>query len=151
MTTTPSFSGYWAPIIDEQSARNAVKMAGLPLLVLALNAAVFAIALMLHANASVWPIAAFGVLTFVFLAMAFQLRSGRAAISPLAAAAYAAFLALLMWSTTRDVGAESELPIQFSIVLRNLFVPILTAVFAWRGVLGWRWLLVHRLLSTRST
>ena len=151
MTTPPSFSGYWTQIIDEQSARNAVKMAGLPLLVLALNAAVFALILMQTTKASVWSIAAFGVLTFVFLAGAFRLRSGRAAIMPIAAAAYAAFLALLMLSTIRDVAVESELPIQFSIVLRNLFVPILSAIFAWRGVLGWRWLLVHRLLSTRST
>jgi hypothetical protein len=127
--------GYWITIDDDASARFAVRMAGLPVLLIAANTLLAALILavtLATLEAAIGPCTqiTLGLLVAAGLALgviAFALRAGRTALVPLATAiSAAAFVVQAMVSP-----------------LWLLIVPGLALLVSLSGLRGWSWLRRH--------
>ncbi|MBG1232126.1 hypothetical protein F8B91_07245 [Aestuariivirga litoralis] len=136
------------PVTDPASASEAIKLSGLPVIVLAFNSAFLAIELLFNADASPALMFAFLALAIVLVVIAFRLRKGHAGYVPFVAALFPAFLALVVLDSFSGPPAAGGLLTQIFLVISKWIVPALAAILAYRGLKGWQWL---RAQGTRMT
>lgn len=139
--------GYWISVHDETSARDAVRMAGLPILLLGVNAIITFV--MAGANAApslvAWITGAVGVLLIV---MAFRIRSGHAAWIPVAFLLYGTFFAATLVNAAMALQSGDAGRMNGAALLINWVIPILCLIFTIGGLRGWRWLMNHKVRMT---
>ena len=143
MAPKSRFFGYWISSVDEASARDAVKMAGLPILIVGINALL--LALMTAAN-PVGDMTTAGIsaaLACLMFVLAFRIRAGHAAWVPVAAVLFVLFVGFnalsgyIAWKTTgggQTTGAQ---------IVLGWIVPMICMVFTVAGLKGWLWLRTH--------
>jgi|GEM_PF-2862299 len=140
MSDQPIPTGYWAPITDEATARDAVKMGGLPILALGVSLIFLARTAFVSTTMPLALVALYLAAAAVFIVFAFRIRSGRAASLPYLAALFFGFVLVeLVLSFVYPVGSVDLGWSGFSIILNHL-VTFLAAALAYRGLRGWRFL-----------
>ncbi|MDE2446702.1 MAG: hypothetical protein KGO94_11015 [Alphaproteobacteria bacterium] len=121
-------------------ARDAVKMAGLPVFVLAANAWFTALMMFVKTEISMAVVYAFLAIGVVLLVIALRMRSGRAALMPFALVPLATFIMLVVLQTLRGAVIRDSWQVQLVELAGNWVVPALCAILAYRGLRGWFWL-----------
>jgi uncharacterized membrane protein len=135
--------GYWLPVHDDASARDAVRMSGLPVLFMGANAAVFALMEAVQPAPSTSLLASSLAISCILILLAFRIRAGHAAWMPLVVILFvvflaaSAFLTYLGWHLTGRAQAGA---IQ---AVFSWIIPIICLVLVVGGVRGWRWLNSH--------
>lgn len=132
--------GFWIDIRDEGKARYAVRMAGLPLLVLGANAAVLGLDLAVKAPEMPMAVPVFAVIAVVLVLVAFRMRAGRAAWVPLALLAILSFLAVELFSSLHLLRMLEPSQSFDMILLAKWVVPLFCLALAFSGFRGWLWL-----------
>lgn len=137
------FFGYWSPVRDEASARQAVRMAGLPVLVMGWNAALLALVAAVQPAPDVTLLASSAAVACLLILLAFRIRAGHAAWVPVAMILFLAFLAAtaglsVIGGYLADGSGASTLQ-----TLAGWIIPVLCLVLAVGGWRGWRWLRQH--------
>lgn len=140
MATEAPNSRYWVPVTDEASAREAIKLAGLPVIVMAFNSAFLAIELLFNAEASPALMFAFLVLAIIMVVIAFRLRKGHAGYVPYVAALFPAFLVLVVLTSFTGAKFTGSTLTSIFLVISSWLVPAIAAVLAYRGLKGWQWM-----------
>lgn len=134
MSATKLF-GFWLPVHDEPSARDAVRMSGLPVLIIGANAALFA--LLASDSAQIMSSSA---IAFSLILLAFRIRAGHAAWVPFALLLFIAFLlsntvlSYLGW----HMAGRTQVGIAQAIL--SWIIPTICLALAISGWRGWRWL-----------
>lgn len=144
MTSDPKMFGYWTAVHDAPSASQAVRMAGLPVLIMGANAALLSLIGMVQQPPKVPIVIAFGLIGLLLIVIAFRIRSGHAGWVPLALILFAAFLglrALGAWGLWSLAGQNRAMGVQ---IVFSWIIPIICLIFALSGLNGWRWLRANR-------
>ena len=135
---TPRLFGFWLPVHDEASARAAIKMAGLPLLLVGI---LLALVQLMHLAAPQdrvdWIIL---ILCVSMILMAFRLRAGGTALAPLAACLGLLSFALQAVSVCAGLLAAEFDGVAFVAGMAALIVPLFAAALAVGGLRGWWWM-----------
>ena len=141
-------SRYWVPVTDEASAREAIKLAGLPVLVMAFNSAFLSVELLFNAEASPTLMFAFLILAITMVIIAFRLRKGHAGYVPYVAALFPAFLVLVVLTSFTGAKFTGSWMTSVFLVISSWFVPAIAAVLAYRGLKGWQWMRAKKMKLT---
>lgn len=144
MMSEPKLLGYWLPVHDEASARDAVRMSGLPVLIMGANAALFALVEAVQPAPYAALLASSVAIACILILLAFRIRAGHAAWIPFALVLFVvflaanAFLAYLGWHLAgRTLAGTSQ-------VILSWIVPVICLVLILGGFRGWRWLKLHK-------
>ncbi len=132
--------GYWIVVDDEESAKAAVQMSGLPVLLLGANSALFALIALVQPNPNHTYIVSSAVFACLMILMAFRIRSGHARWVTIAFFLYIAFFGVnlfffFVW--WRVVGQSAVSAIQ---LVLGWIVPLICLALVFGGLRGWRWL-----------
>lgn len=134
------FFGYWVPVTDKASATAAVRMAGLPVLIMGGNAALLALIAAVQPVPDTVLIASAAALAAVLVLIAFRLRGGHAAWIPITFLLFVAFLALhlfLAYSGWLMTGTTLEVRVQ---IFFGWIVPVICLILMVSGFSGRQWL-----------
>lgn len=130
-------SSYWASVDDESSARDAVRMAGLPVLIMAATEGLRALTQVIDGDqGAMWVSAGFAALLTV---VAFRLRSGHAAWVPLVFLLFAVMTGFRLMQLVEGWNA-AVIVIQ---LLTGWIIPLLCALLMIGGLRGWLWMRAH--------
>ncbi|RED45043.1 hypothetical protein [Aestuariispira insulae] len=137
MGKRPDGNGYWIPVIDQESAFAAVRMAGLPVLALGFYSLLAGLLSAVSPELS-WPwVMGYSVIGLLFVLMAFRMRAGRAGWSPVALGLMVLLLLLNLAAVILIVTFKGWFNGTAGIVIALVF-PVLFLVLALNGFIGWR-------------
>jgi hypothetical protein len=140
MPQKPSSQGLWAPIISEETAREAVKMGGLPILALGASVIVLARTGFTATTIHLAVILAYLIVGLIFIVFAFRIRKGRAASLPYLVAIFFCFsIAELFFAFVFSAGSVGEGWAEISVILTHI-VTFIAAFLAIKGLRGWWYL-----------
>ena len=94
MASNTKLFGYWISSVDEEGAREAIKMAGLPVLVMGGNAALTALISLSQQTPDLTLASWCAIISLLLIIVAFRIRAGKAGWLPLVLALFAAFLVI---------------------------------------------------------
>ena len=143
MAKTPKLFGYWISSIDETSAKEAVKMAGLPILIMGANAALLTLISLVKPGSDLTTTTISAAVALSLIILAFRIRAGNAAWMPIACILFIVFTATsavssyFIWKIT---GANHITGTQ---VVMSWVVPAICVVFTLAGFKGWILSLIH--------
>ena len=119
--------GFWIDVTDAATAREAVRMAGLPVLLIGASFGLSALSGVMAPDPQYLSAAALATAAAVLVVIAFAIRAGRAALVPVA----------VTFCTVVLVARIALLPTALAIV------PILALLLCISGLRGWLWLRRH--------
>jgi hypothetical protein len=135
--------GYWTPVQDETSARYAVRMSGLPVLVMAVNPSLAALTIAVQPEPNLPLIAALSLLAALLMLLAFRIRSGCAGWLPLVMLLFVLFLGAKALSFTAVLGVADIDPLNGTMLVMGWIIPLICTVLVFGGVRGWRWMVAN--------
>ncbi|WP_322890478.1 MULTISPECIES: hypothetical protein [unclassified Yoonia] len=94
MAAKSKIFGYWISSVDEKSAKEAAKMAGLPVLLLGANALILALSGLVNQSASMTVAGSYLTMALCLSFIAFRIRAGHAGWIPLAGLLFLVFIAV---------------------------------------------------------
>ncbi len=132
--------GYWIVSHDQASALEAVRMAGLPLLLMGFNLLVLAL-LTLSASPSLAAFA-LGMLgtALACIILAFRLRGGHAGWVPIVALLFVTYLAASLALTIFVTRASAIPNMSGTMIVTQWVIPIICLILISAGIRGWLWL-----------
>lgn len=137
--------GFWTAIDDEESARDAIRMAGLPLFLMGLGAGFIALGILLLEPVPLFAAIVTIAIAALFILLALQLRARRVGWFPLAMLLYAAALGLNLVDSVMAWRQSDPLDdMARTLILIRWIIPILCLFLMLNGVRGWLWLRAHR-------
>lgn len=132
--------GFWLPVVDGPSALEAVRMGGLPVLLVGGNVLLGAVLEAVRPDPSPLVVAGCAVVAVLLVAVAFRIRSGHAAWLPVVAILVVAWFVLRLLLAFAAWQAVAGLAILRVKVVTDLIVPVLCLVLLVGGLRGWWWL-----------
>lgn len=142
MSKTQLF-GYWLPVRDDASARDAARMAGLPVLVVGANAALFALMEAVQ-PAPYAPFLALAAATAcILILIAFRIRAGHAAWIPFALILFLVFLTANSLLTYLEWELVGRTQAATGLAMLSWIIPVICLILILGGLRGWRWLRAH--------
>ena len=136
----PTFFGYWIPVIDEASARDAIRMSGLPILLMGANAALLALVTSVQPFPDTVMIASAVAIAFSLILLAFRIRAGHAAWIPFALILFAAFLGVNLFSSYIGWQVAGQNTTVSGQILLGWIVPTICLILMVGGFRGWLWM-----------
>lgn len=136
--------GYWIAVHDEASAGEAVRMSGLPVLLMGANGALLALVAAVQPEADMARITGLGAVAALLVLLAFRIRAGHAGWVPVAVALFLGFLGFSAWWSYRIWRLFGTLQLTQGQILLQWIVPLICLVLAIGGLRGWLWLRAHR-------
>lgn len=136
----PQLFGYWISVKDEAGAKEAVRMSGLPVLLLGANAALLALILSVQTLPDMITIASAAIIAVLLVLLAFRMRAGHAAWIPFAIILFVAFFGASLFSSYigwRVAGETSTASVQ---ILLGWIIPVICSILMVGGFRGWRWM-----------
>lgn len=133
-------SSFWMPVNDEASARDAVKMGGLPILLIGFNTLVFCLIGFLQGSLSNTLVIGGVILSLLLVVFSFRIRSGKAGSLPYLSALFLIFFVLsALFSLIGNIlqGGAVVGGVMFVV---GLIVPVLAMLLSISGLRGWNWL-----------
>lgn len=140
MATKTKLFGYWISSTDEDSAKEAVKMAGLPALVMGANAALVSLTTLFQATPNLTIVAWCATIALLLIILAFRIRAGNSAWLPLVLVLFSAFLGASAFSSYIGWTAAGHEPISAAQIITGWIVPLICMVLVLAGFKGWLWL-----------
>ncbi|MEJ8561010.1 hypothetical protein QTO30_07095 [Yoonia sp. GPGPB17] len=140
MASKTKIFGYWISCVDEESAKEAVKMAGLPVLLMGGNAALTALIALSQQSPDLTLATSCAAISLPLIAIAFRIRAEKSGWIPSVVVLFAAFLilsALSGYVALMDVGIERIGGVQ---IVTSWIVPLICSVLMVAGFKGWLWL-----------
>ncbi|WP_155122062.1 hypothetical protein [Martelella mediterranea] len=140
MTSKAGFFGYWLPVDDEESARDAVKMSGLPVLVMGLNFVILSLFPSPYQATSDYSSVISGVVALVLIFVAFRIRGGHAGLVPGTTSLFCVFIVLNAVLPYIGYFLAGGRDLDLFRLTISLIIPAICAALALNGWRGWRWL-----------
>ena len=140
MATKTKLFGYWISSTDEDSAKEAVKMAGLPALVMGANAALASLIALFQTTPNLTIVAWSAIIALLLIILAFRIRAGRSAWLPLVLVLFSAFLVASAFSSYIVWSVAREEPTSGGQIITGWIVPLICMVLVVAGFKGWLWL-----------
>ena len=140
MATKTKLFGYWISSTDENSAKEAVKMAGLPALVMGVNAALASLIALFQATPNLTIVAWSAIIALLLIILAFRIRAGKSAWLPLVLVLFSAFLVASAFSSYIVWTVAGKEPISAAQIITGWIVPLICMVLVVAGFKGWLWL-----------
>ena len=140
MASNTKLFGYWISSVDEASAKEAIKMAGLPVLLMGCNAALTALIELFQPTPNLTLALWCAVISLLLIIVAFRIRAEKSGWMPLVLSLFAAFLvisALAAYIAFVEVGAARISGVQ---IVTSWIVPLICSVLMVAGFKGWLWL-----------
>ncbi len=141
--TDRKFFGFWIVMRDEISAKEAVKMSGLPVLVMGGNLMVMGSIALAQSAQNMTFSAAVGVLAILLILMSFRIRAGHSGWLALVLILFGVFLggtayiSAIAWTTaTQPFGITLQL-------IASWIVQLFCIALVGAGLRGWHWLRKH--------
>ncbi|MHA3913474.1 hypothetical protein [Halovulum sp. GXIMD14793] len=141
MTNSPRFFGFWLPVYDEKTAREAVKMSGLPVLVMGGNAALFALISAVGPTPSYGLATCFAAISLVLIVLAFRIRAGWASAVPIMMTLFVIFVVLNIYLSLTDYRLSGGGGVNAVRITLAWVIPAFCTALAFGG---WRWLQKNR-------
>lgn len=132
--------GYWISVQDEASARDAVRMSGLPVLLMGANAALFALVTSVRPVSNPILLVSSVAIAFLLVLLAFRIRAGHAAWIPFVLILFAAFLGVSGFSSYSLWRLAGKTQTSGAHLVLSWIIPIICLVLVIGGFRGWRWL-----------
>ncbi|MEX3016088.1 hypothetical protein [Gymnodinialimonas hymeniacidonis] len=132
------FLGYWIVSHDEDSALEAVRMAGLPLLLMGFN--LLGLAILFLSLVPTFGPAILGLLgtAIACIIIAFRLREGHAAWVPIVALLFGAYIIVNVAFTW--LGATIAAAPSGALIATQWIIPLICLILVSAGIRGWLWL-----------
>ncbi|WP_025319983.1 hypothetical protein [Granulibacter bethesdensis] len=127
-------------IQDEESARYAVRMSGLPILVIGLNFVVLFLFFVSQQKENLYFNFFLVGMAFFMITMAFRIRAERIAWFPLALLLFGISISANLFLSYTQWKFKESLYINFSTLFIIWFIPLICMYLMVRGWMGWRWL-----------
>ena len=140
MATKTKLFGYWISSTDEDSAKEVVKMAGLPALVMGANAALASLVALFQTTPNLTIVAWSAIIALLLIILAFRIRAGRSAWLPLVLVLFSAFLVASAFSSYIVWTVAGKEPISAAQIITGWIVPLICMVLVVAGFKGWLWL-----------
>ena len=140
MATKTKLFGYWISSTDEDSGKEAVKMAGLPALVMGANAALASLIALFQTTPNLTIVAWSAIIALLLIILAFRIRAGRSAWLPLVLVLFSAFLVASAFSSYIVWTVAGKEPISAAQIITGWIVPLICMVLVVAGFKGWLWL-----------
>lgn len=140
MAAKTKLGGYWISCVDEGSAKAAIKMAGLPVLVMGGNAALAALIAFSQPSPNINLTACYAAISLPLFILAFRIRAEKSGWIPLVLVLFAAFVAikaLVDYISLVIVGGGVTSIVQ---VVISWIVALICCVLVIAGFKGWLWL-----------
>ncbi len=137
------FFGFWITVADQASAAEAVRMAGLPSLVMGANALLLGLMEIVRQAPNTLFAAVFGFLGLLLVVVSFRIRAGHGAWIPLVAIVFFVFLADMAASSVRQWFEAAQAPVLQAKLVTGWIVPLFCLALAVSGIMGWNWLRRH--------
>lgn len=135
--------GYWTPVHDQASAEYAVRMSGLPVLVMAVNPAIAALIMAVQPDPNPPRIVLSSLLAVMLVLLAFRVRMGRAGWLPLVLAVFTLFLAARAFAAFAVWDHAGGELVNGTMVVIGWVIPLICTVLVFGGVRGWRWMVAN--------
>lgn len=148
MATKTRLLGYWISSTDEDSAREAVKMGGLPVLVMGANAALTSLLAFFQTPQNLAIVTWCAIIALLLIIIAFRIRAEKLAWVPFALVMFAVFLvvnAFFSYIVWKAAGGGLINAVQ---IMRGWIIPLICIFLALSGFKGWLWLKAN---GTKST
>lgn len=145
MASKTKLFGYWISCVDEESAKEAIKMAGLPVLVMGGNAALTALIALSEQSPDLTLAGWCAAISLPLIIIAFRIRAEKSGWMPSVLVLFAAFLGinvLTAYIALMDVGIVGISGVQ---IVTSWIVPLICSVLMAAGFKGWLWLRARRL------
>lgn len=137
------FFGFWIVVRDEISAQEAVKMSGLPVLVMGGNLMVTGAIDLAQSAPNMTLAAVIGILAMLLILLSFRIRAGHSGWLPLVLVLFGIFLvatayaSAIQWITaTQPFGITLQL-------IASWIVQLFCIALVGAGLRGWNWLRKH--------
>ncbi|MFG5382942.1 hypothetical protein [Yoonia sp. R2-816] len=132
--------GFWLPVEDAASARQAVRMAGQPVLIMAVNALLVALSALVQVTPEFRVAAVAGTVAVGLAVIAFRMHAGNAGLVPIMVVLFVVFALLNMVLSV--LGHSMTRGPQFPIAALALtwIVPVFAGALALSGLRGWLWM-----------
>lgn len=140
----PKFFGYWMPVADEAGARDAVRMSGLPVLLMGANAALLALVASAQPVPDPVVIASSATIAALLILLAFRIRAGHAAWIPFALMLFAAFSGANLLFSYIGWRVAGKTPAASAQLLLGWVVPALCLILVAGGFRGWLWMRANK-------
>ena len=140
MASNTKLFGYWISSVDEESAKEAVKMAGLPVLIMGCNAALTALLALSQQTPDLTLAALSAAISLALIVVAFRIRAEKFGWIPSVLVLFAAFLVISAFSAyvaLMDFGIARINGVQ---IVTSWIVPLICSVLMVAGFKGWLWL-----------
>lgn len=137
MASRTKLFGYWISCVDVESAKEAVKMAGLPVLFMGCNAALTALMALFQRAPDLTLSGSCAAIAFALIVIAFRIRAEKSGWIPFALVLFAAFLgisAISAYVTLLNLGIERISGVQ---IVTSWIVPLICSVLMVAGFKGW--------------
>ncbi|WP_316015998.1 hypothetical protein [Roseobacter sp. HKCCA0434] len=125
---------------DEESAMEAIKMAGLPILVIGANAALLALNSIAEQTSNYIVAKLSALIAVLLFILAFRVRSGHAAWVPFALILFVGFLVTNISATYMNAMTYGAFSSFNGYILLGWIVPLICLLLAFSGLKGWLWM-----------
>ncbi|MDT0683453.1 hypothetical protein RM543_12220 [Roseicyclus sp. F158] len=132
--------GYWISLEDRASARNAVRMSGLPVLLMGANAALLALVSSVRPFPDMAVVSSAAAIAALLVLMAFRIRAGHAAWIPFASMLFIAFLGVSLFSSYIGWQVAGGNPTTGAQILLGWIIPAICLILMVSGLRGWFWM-----------
>ncbi|MEE9454193.1 MAG: hypothetical protein V3V13_07415 [Paracoccaceae bacterium] len=132
--------GYWISVFDKESAETSARMAGLPVLILGINAGVFACINILGATSTKPTAIASMLISIILIIFAFRIRSARYASLPYLSALFLLFTIYNMGNDVYFYLYTSGFQLETVAIIIGWIVPVFASALSISGLRGWHWL-----------
>lgn len=144
MASKTKLFGYWISSVDEDSAKNAIKMAGLPVLLLGGNVALSAFFAFFQRIPNLTVASWCAVISLLLICIAFRIRAGKTGWMPFVLVLFAAdfilsaiYTYIMLMNAQGLGGADTRVYVK---VFASWVVPLICSVLIIAGFKGWLWL-----------
>ena len=140
MASNTKLFGYWISSVDEESAKEAVKMAGLPVLIMGCNAALTALLALSQQTPDLTLAALSAAISLALIVVAFRIRAEKSGWIPSVLVLFAAFLVISAFSAYVALMDFEIARINGVQIVTSWIVPLICSVLMVAGFKGWLWL-----------
>lgn len=139
------FFGFWIIVRDETSAKEAIKMSGLPVLVMAANLMLITLIQSVQINPNYRVLMVLTILGCLLGGMAFRIRAGHSGWIPIVLVLFAIFIAGKAYSTAMQWSLSALMQVFKLQIMSSWIVPLFCAALVSAGLKGWIWQRKHGL------
>ncbi len=134
------FFGFWITVKDQASAAEAVRMAGLPSLIMGANAVLLGLMEIVQQAPNTFIAAWFGFSGLLLVVISFRIRAGHGAWIPFVFVLFLAFFGAMTSAAARQWSELKAAPVLQTKLVTDWIVLLFCLALTVSGIMGWNWL-----------